>query len=34
MLLVYGEGERAFIRLQQAIIEHCVDQSILVFDLA
>ena len=32
MPMIYGEGPRAFFRLQQAILEHSADQSILAFD--
>jgi len=32
MPMLYGEGERAFLRLQQAILQTSTDQSILAFD--
>ncbi|KIW20330.1 hypothetical protein PV08_00905 [Exophiala spinifera] len=32
MTLMYGEGEKAFIRLQEEIIRHSVDRTILAWD--
>ncbi|KIW58748.1 hypothetical protein PV05_03246 [Exophiala xenobiotica] len=32
MALIYGEGEKAFVRLQEEIIQHYVDRTILAWD--